>query len=113
MYVSLDVLIWLQCRKSCGRPDVQRIGNYVLANTTDRRDFDVYRDSMFFKKRPLVPTDLLQEFMKIKNLHVDLQNEYGVNFVVNFPTSHFEELCIWARNIIYGTKVSDAGDKYI
>lgn len=64
MYVSLDVYTWMQVRKNCGKPDFTRVGNYVLATSSERRDFEKFRDSEFYKKRPLMKTDLLVQFME-------------------------------------------------
>ena len=35
--------------KFCGRPDLQRVGNYIVAISADRQDFDKFRDSPFYK----------------------------------------------------------------
>ena len=64
MYVTLDVHTWLETRKQCGRVELTRIENYILASSGDRRHFDQFRGSDFYKERPLLKTDLLIKFMK-------------------------------------------------
>ena len=65
IYVNLDVHIWLQIRKQCGRPDLTRVGDYVLASSQDRWDFEKFRDSEFYKKKPLIKSDILVQFMEM------------------------------------------------
>lgn len=101
MYVSLDVHIWLECRKHTGRPDFTRIGNYILASSADRRDFEKFRDSEFYKQRPLIKTHLLEQFMKERCIAIKEFNKFGIDFVMNFPSSQFDSLCTWTRNILY------------
>jgi len=100
MYVGLDVFNWLHSRRWCGRPDLQRVGNYVLATSSDRREFEKFRDSEFYKDRPLMNTDLLVEFMKMRKLPVKLIWKYGMEYVTNFPSSHFDDLCEWSRKVL-------------
>ena len=93
---------WLETRKQCGRVDLTRIGNYVLASSGDRRDFDQFRDSDFYKERPLLKTDLLVKFMEKecgKN-EVKYCRKFGLDFVTNFPSSKFDDLCNWAHNVL-------------
>lgn len=102
MYVSLDVYTWLQTRKQCGRVDLKRIGNYVLASSGDRRDFEQFRDSDFYKERPLLKTDMLVKFMEEEcgKSEIKYCNKFGLHFVMNFPSSKFDDLCDWTRNIL-------------
>lgn len=102
MYVNLDVFTWLQTRRDCSRPDLQRVGNYVLATSAHRREFEKFRESDFYKDRPLIKTDLLIEYMKMKMLPVELISKYGKEYVTNFPSSRFDELCDWAKKILHG-----------
>ena len=106
MYVSLDVYISLDVRKSCGRASLQRMGDYVLANYLDRKEFDKFRDSSFYQKGPLVATDLLTEFMKIQNLPIQYIHEHGKYYISNFPNECFHDLCQWARIILHGPNSS-------
>ena len=99
MYLNVDVFNWLQSRKCCGRPDLQRDGNYVLATSSYRREFEKFRDSKFYKDRPLMKTDLLVEFMKMKMLPIKLISKYGMEYITNFPSSHFNDLCEWTKNV--------------
>ena len=89
MYVSLDVYIWLDVRESCGRASLQRMGDYVLASSLDRKEFDKFRDSSFYQKGPLVATDLLTEFMKIQNLPIMYIHERGKYYISNFLMTVF------------------------
>ena len=84
IYLSLDVFTWLQYRKFCGRPDLQRVGNYVVATSADQQDFDKFCDSPFYKDRPLLKTDVLIEFMKLKKLPIEFISEHVVQYVINF-----------------------------
>lgn len=102
MYVNLDVHIWLECRKNTGRPDLRRIGNYVLASSTDRREFEKFRESEFYKQRPLIKTHLLEQFMKQKSIAIEYFHKFDIDFIMSFPKSQFDDLCTWARNILYG-----------
>ena len=102
MYLNLDVFNWLQSRKCCGRPDLQRVGNYVLATSSDRREFEIFRDSDFYKDRPLMKTDLLVEFMNIRMLPIKLICKHGTEYITNFPNSYFDDLCEWTKKILNG-----------
>lgn len=64
MYVNLGVYTWIQVRRNCGRPDLTRVGNYVLATSSDRWDFEKFRDSEFYQQRPLIKTNLLVQLME-------------------------------------------------
>ena len=55
-------------------------------------------DSDFFKRRPLIKTDLLEQFMKQKFITIECLNKFGIDFIMNFPSSQFNELCEWTRN---------------
>ncbi|XP_065903393.1 uncharacterized protein [Dysidea avara] len=100
MYLSLDVHTWMQIRNQCGRPELRRIGNYVLGTSADRHDFDKFRDSEFYKQRPLLKTELLARFMKEKCITASCCNKYGIEFVLNFPSTEFDNLCEWTRNLL-------------
>ena len=107
IYINLDVYIWLECRKRTGRPDLRRVGNYILATTGDRRNFEQFRDSEFYKQRPLIKTDLLEQFMKQKSINIEYFNKFGINFIISFPYSQFDELCEWARKKLNSDQVSE------
>ena len=107
IYINLDVYIWLECRKRTGRPDLRRVGNYILATTGDRRDFEQFRDSEFYKQRPLIKTDLLEQFMKQRSINIEYFNKFGIDFIINFPYSQFDELFEWARKKLNSDKVSE------
>lgn len=107
MYISLDVYIWLQCRKHTGRPDLRRVGNYLIASSADRKDFEKFRDSEFYERRPLIKTDLLERFMKQKFITIDYINKFGIEFITNFPHSQFDDLCEWTRKILYSGQESE------
>ena len=108
MYISLDVFIWLKCRKHTpGRPELKRIGNYIIASTADQREFEIFRDSEFYKQRPLIKTNLLEQFMKQKFITIEYCHKFGIDFIVNFPSSQFGELCEWARDILYNCQASE------
>ena len=115
MYVTLDMHTWLQTRKQCGRVNLTRIGNYVLASSADRRDFDKFRDSDFYKERPLLKTDLLVKFMEEECGRIEIKycNKFGLDFVTNFPSSRFDDLCDWTRNILGVPKIRVGQCKYI
>ena len=107
MYISLDVYTWMQVRKNCGRPDFTRVGNYILATSADRRDFEKFRDSEFYNERPLIKTDFLVQFMEKKSIPIEYCNKFNIDFIVNFPSSLFDELCDWVRNHLQTRKTSD------
>ena len=98
MYINLDVFIWLEYCKHTGRPEFKRIGNYIIASTTDQREFETFRDSDFYEQRPLIKTDLLEQFMTLKFITIEHFQKFGIDFIMNFPSSHFDELCEWTRN---------------
>lgn len=101
MYVTLDVYTWLEVRKNRGRVELNRVGNYVLASSKDRQEFDKFRDSEFFKERPLIKTAVLEKFMEEQcKCKINLCNKFGIDFVTNFPTSKFDDLCYWARDML-------------
>ena len=100
MYVNLDVYTWMQVRKNCGRPDLTRVGNYVLAASSDRRDFEKFRDLEFYKKKPLIKSDLLVQFMEEKNIAIEYCNKFNIDFIINFPVSLFDDLCEWVRKLL-------------
>lgn len=64
MYVNLGVYTWIQVRRNCGKPDLTRVGDYVLPTSSDRRDFEKFRDSEFYQQRPLIKTNLLVQLME-------------------------------------------------
>jgi len=107
MYVTLDVHTWLETRKQCGRVELTRIGNYILASSGDRRDFDQFRDSDFYKERPLLKTDLLIKFMKKECGRNEIKycRKFGLDFVMNFPSSKFDDLCNWAHDVLGVPKI--------
>ena len=100
MYLSLDVYTWMQIRSQCGRPDLRRVGNYILGTTADRRDFDKFRDSEFYKQKPLLKTELLARYMKEKFVTAPCCSKYGIEFVLNFPSTEFDNFCQWTRNLL-------------
>ena len=101
--------IWLQICKRCGRPDLTRVGDYVLASSQDRRDFDQFRDSEFFKEKPLIKTDILIQFMEMRKLSIEYCSKFGVDFITNFPSSKYPNLCEWTRNLLFGSRESAEG----
>ena len=109
IYVNLDVHIWLQIHKQCGRPDLTRVGDYVLASSQDRRDFEKFRDSEFYKKKPLIKTDILVQFMKMSKLSIEYCNKFGIDFIANFPSSQYPNLCEWTRNLLFSNRESAEG----
>lgn len=106
----MDVHVWLLVRKQCGRPDLTRVGNYVLASSQDRRDFEKFRDTEFYKERPLIKTDLLVQFMEMNKLSIEYCSKFGIDFITNFPSSQYANLCEWTRHLLFSSKVSDEGD---
>ena len=56
IYVNLDVHVWLQIHKQCGRPDLTRVGNYVL-------EIDVILRNSEILNFTLIKTALLVQFM--------------------------------------------------
>ena len=99
--------VWLECRKNTGRPDLKRVRNFILASSVDRRDFEKFRDSEFYKQRPLIKTDLLEQFMKQRCITIEYLHKFGIDFIMNFPSSQFDELCDWTRNILYAKQASE------
>ena len=109
MYISIDVFIWLKCRgHTPGRSELRRVGNYVIASTADRKEFETFRDSEFYMQRPLIKTNLLEQFMKQKHLAIEYCHKFGIDFILNFPSSQFNEMCEWVRNILYNCQASEA-----
>ena len=101
MYVTLDVYTWLEVRKNHGRIDLNRVGNYVLASSKDRQEFDKFRESEFFKERPLIKTAVLEKFMEEQcQCKINFRNKFRIDFVTNFPTSQFDDLCCWTREML-------------
>ena len=64
MHVNMAVLVWLQYRKFNKMKELRRDGDYIIAKTDDRRDFDAFRDSLFYSNCPILATPLLLEFMR-------------------------------------------------
>ena len=98
----MDVYIWLLYRKSGGKTDLQRVGNYVIGNTAERQDFEKFRNSSFYQNRPFLKTSLLLEFMKQKQISPIYTSAYGQDFITNFPRSLLDDLCLWAREHLHG-----------
>ena len=95
MYVTLNVYTWLEVHKNRGRIDLNRVGNYVLASSEDRQEFDKFRESDFFNKRSLIKTAVLEKFMEEQcQCKINLRNKFGIDFVTNFPTSQFDDLAV-------------------
>ena len=108
MYISLDVFIWLKCRKHTpGRPELRRIGNYIIASTADRKEFETFRDSEFYMQRLLIKTNLLEQYMKQKCINIEYCHKFGIDFILNFPSSQFGELCEWVRNTLNNCRASE------
>ena len=42
MHVNMDVLIWLQYRRFNKMKELRRNGDYIIATTEDRRNFDMF-----------------------------------------------------------------------
>lgn len=102
----MDVYIWLLCRKSMGKSDLKRIGNYVIGNRKERQAFDKFRDSPFYQGRPMLRTHLLSEFMNKRQVVPKSILKHGLEFITNFPTTLLDDLCNWTRGILY--KKNDA-----
>ena len=96
----MDVYIWLLYRKSFGKEDLERIGNYVIGNREERQNFEEFRDSLLYQSRPMLRTHLLVEFMHQRQLLPICHSEHGIEFVYNFPKSLLDDLCNWAREIL-------------
>ena len=45
-------------------------------------------------------TDVLVEFMKMRKLTVKLIWKYGMEYVTNFQSSYFDDLCEWSRKVL-------------
>ena len=97
----MDVYIWLLCRKSIGKADLERIGNYVIGNKEERRDFEQFRDSLFYQSRPMLKTPLLVEFMHQRKIVPLCNFEHGIEFIYNFPKGLLDDLCNWAKRILH------------
>lgn len=100
MYINMDVYIWLLFRKSIGKEDLERIGNYVIGNREERREFEKFQDSPFYQSRPMLKTPLLAEFMHQRQILPIYNSEHGLEFIVNFPVALLDDLCKWAREIL-------------
>lgn len=100
MFVNMDVLIWLQYRKFNKMKELRRDGDYVIARTDDRRNFDTFRDSPFYSSCPIIATPLLMKFMMHKGIPIRITKEFGNVYVTSMPmeTADFDELCEWARD---------------
>ena len=74
----------------------------VLASSGDQKDFDQCRDSDFYKKRPLLKTALLIKFMEKEcgRNEIKYYRKFRLDFVANFPSSKFDDLCNQARNVL-------------
>jgi len=82
--------------------ELTRIGNHVLPSSGDRRDFGQFRDSDFYKEQLLLKADLLIKFMKKecgKN-ETKYCRKFGLDFVTNFPSLKFDDLCNWAHDVL-------------
>ena len=98
----MDVLIWLQYRRFNKMKELRRDGDFIVATTDDRRDFDTFRDSPFYSNRPIIATPLLLRFMRCKGIPIRTIKEFGNLYVTSMPTeiTDFDELCEWARDEI-------------
>ena len=115
IHVNMDVLIWLQYRRFNNMKELRRDGDYIVATTDDRRDFDSFRDSPFYSKCqgcPIIATPLLFKFMKFKGLPIRTITQFGNVYVTSMPmeSMDFDELCEWANDEI---DKATASSKYL
>ena len=103
----------MQIRRNCGKPDLTRIGNYVFGTSSDRCDFEKFRDLEFYDNRPLIKTDLLVQFMEKRCIAIEYCNKFNIYFIVNFPGSLFDDLCEWVRNLLQDNQTRQTSDKNI
>ena len=111
----MDVLIWLQYRRFNNMKELRRDGDYIVATTDDRRDFDGFRDSPFYSQCqdcPIIATPLLFKFMKSKGLPIRTITQFGNVYVTSMPmeSTDFDELCEWANDEI---DKATASSKYV
>ena len=80
--------------------ELRRNGDYIIATTEDRRNFDMFRDLPFYSNRPVIATPLLLEFMRYKGIPIRTIKEFGNLYVTSMPTeiTDYDELCEWARD---------------
>ena len=102
IHVNMDVLIWLQYRRFNNMKDLRHDGDYIVATTDDRRNFDCFRDSHFYSHCPIIATPLLFKFMRYKGIPIRTMKEFGNVYITSMPmeTTDFDELCEWASDEI-------------
>lgn len=95
----MDVLIWMQYRKFNKMPELRREGEYIIATSNDRKNFDSFRQLPFYSRNPVIATPLLLKYMEHKGIPITVVKEFGHKYVTSMPDSEFvfDELCEWAR----------------
>jgi len=98
LYVNMDILIWMQYRKFNKMPELKREGDYIIATSNDRKNFDTFRQLPFYSCYPIIATPLLLKYMKHKEIPITVIEEFGCKYVTSMPASEFafDELCEWA-----------------
>lgn len=94
----MAVLIWIHYRKFNKMPEL-REGDYLIATTDDRRNFDFFREHPFFLRGPVISTPLLLKYIKVKGIPIICEQEFGRSYVMSMPTCEFafDNLVEWAR----------------
>ena len=86
---------------------------YWLATSSDRRDFEKFKDSEFYENRPLIKTDLLVQFMEKRCIAIEYCNKLNIDFIVNFPGLLFDDLYEWVRNLLQDNQTGQTSDTLV
>lgn len=98
----MNTLIWLQFKKFNKFNELKRDGEYVIARSDDRRNFEPFREQFLYKHNPVIATPLLLKYMKSNGFPIKTIKEFGHSYVTSMPTEshYFDKLCEWAREEI-------------